>query len=68
MFAKMDEKTLKQNILALSIAATIVAVAGLAPVRAETLNEVVENALAAGDHAVGPGYTAGEVSRIGRVE
>ncbi len=49
MFEKMDEKTLKQNILASLIVATMIALTGAVPVGAETLNQIVENALATGD-------------------
>ncbi|MCD6249243.1 MAG: tetratricopeptide repeat protein [candidate division Zixibacteria bacterium] len=45
----MDKKTLKQNILALSFAVIMITVVGTVSVSAETLNEVVENALATGD-------------------
>ncbi|MBW1811903.1 MAG: tetratricopeptide repeat protein [Deltaproteobacteria bacterium] len=47
----MDKKTLKQNILALSFAAIVIAVTWAASLSAATLNEAVENALAAGDTA-----------------
>jgi tetratricopeptide (TPR) repeat protein len=51
MLEKMDEKTLRQNILALLIIATTIVVVGIAPAGAETLDEVAANALAAGDTA-----------------